>query len=401
MAVDLYRRAFALQPQDREIALGLAQAMEAEGDASAILLLADVVRRFPDWAEGHEQLARMRSEAGDEKDYARSYRQALAARPHDIALRYSYSQTLMRGCRFKEALDELNRARAPLDQDPKLAVLAAMLASESGQLDLATRLLGRIPDDFPGANLARGRHALRMREPDRAAEVLNRAVRECPEDVSAWAHLALAWRLAGHPRQDWLCGQPGLYGWLELEISTGELESIAAVLRGLHRTRAHPIGQSLRNGTQTRGRLFWRTEPEILRLQQAIQRAVERFVGGLPPEDQEHPLLRHRNARLKMEGSWSVRLKESGFHVSHIHPEGVLSSACYVSIPASLGSPETRDGWLELGSPPAELGLDLPPLASFEPQPGRLVLFPSYLYHGTRPFSEGERLTVAFDLTAR
>jgi len=26
------------------------------------------------------------------------------------------------------------------------------------------------------------------------------------------------------------------------------------------------------------------------------------------------------------------------------------------------------------------------------------VLFPSFLFHGTRPFSAGERLSVAFDL---
>jgi hypothetical protein len=32
--------------------------------------------------------------------------------------------------------------------------------------------------------------------------------------------------------------------------------------------------------------------------------------------------------------------------------------------------------------------------------PGRMALFPSYLFHGTRPFSEGERLTVAFDVAA-
>jgi len=28
------------------------------------------------------------------------------------------------------------------------------------------------------------------------------------------------------------------------------------------------------------------------------------------------------------------------------------------------------------------------------------VLFPSFMFHGTRPFAGGERLTVAFDLVA-
>jgi hypothetical protein len=32
------------------------------------------------------------------------------------------------------------------------------------------------------------------------------------------------------------------------------------------------------------------------------------------------------------------------------------------------------------------------------PHVGRLALFPSTLFHGTRPFSAGERMTVAFDV---
>jgi hypothetical protein len=98
--------------------------------------------------------------------------------------------------------------------------------------------------------------------------------------------------------------------------------------------------------------------------------------------------------------SWSVRLAGGGFHAAHFHPGGILSSACYISLPDDLpGSPE-KSGWLEIGRPPPELGLDLPPLATFEPKAGHLVLFPSYLFHGTRPFAGGERLTVAFDLVA-
>ena len=42
--------------------------------------------------------------------------------------------------------------------------------------------------------------------------------------------------------------------------------------------------------------------------------------------------------------------------------------------------------------------VDLPPFRTVEPKPGRLALFPSYMWHGTRPFGEGERLTVAFDV---
>jgi hypothetical protein len=43
--------------------------------------------------------------------------------------------------------------------------------------------------------------------------------------------------------------------------------------------------------------------------------------------------------------------------------------------------------------------VDLPPFRTIEPKPGRLALFPSYMWHGTRPFAEGERMTVAFDVS--
>jgi hypothetical protein len=34
-----------------------------------------------------------------------------------------------------------------------------------------------------------------------------------------------------------------------------------------------------------------------------------------------------------------------------------------------------------------------------EPRPGRLVLFPSTLWHSTEPFAAGERLVVSFDVS--
>ena len=75
---------------------------------------------------------------------------------------------------------------------------------------------------------------------------------------------------------------------------------------------------------------------------------------------------------------------------------GWLSSALYVALPPDLG--ENQAGWLKIGEPQAQLGVDLPPLRTIEPKPGRLVLFPSTMWHGTRPFEAGERLTVAFDV---
>jgi Putative 2OG-Fe(II) oxygenase len=93
-----------------------------------------------------------------------------------------------------------------------------------------------------------------------------------------------------------------------------------------------------------------------------------------------------------------VRLGAQGFHSRHTHVKGWISSALYVELPpaAAMGPPPS--GWLEFGAPPPELNLDLAAYSQIEPVAGRLVLFPSHLWHGTVPFADGERLTVAFDV---
>src|SRR5690606_14817024 len=96
-------------------------------------------------------------------------------------------------------------------------------------------------------------------------------------------------------------------------------------------------------------------------------------------------------------GSWSVRLRAAGHHANHIHDEGWLSSAFYVALPDSVrdAAEGSHAGWLQLGQPLASLGLDLPPRRLVQPQPGRLALFPSYVWHGTRPFADPQpRVTI-------
>ncbi len=158
-------------------------------------------------------------------------------------------------------------------------------------------------------------------------------------------------------------------------------------------------GQSLRGGTQTRGNLFERAEPELARLNAALMAALEDYRAGLPPADAAHPLLRHRDDGWAITGSWSVRLAGGGdHHAPHLHPQGLLSSACYLVLPDAADE-EAQAGWIELGRPAPDLRLDLPPLYTLEPKVGHLALFPSTLYHGTRPFRQGQRMTVAFDVT--
>ena len=84
--------------------------------------------------------------------------------------------------------------------------------------------------------------------------------------------------------------------------------------------------------------------------------------------------------------------------MNHVHPQGWISSALYVSLPPRLAGEAEDAGWFTLGQPQEQLGTGLEPWRKIEPKPGRLVLFPSWMWHGTVPFTQGERLTVAFDV---
>ncbi len=390
-----YRRALEAQPQDLELHLGLAEALEAEGDSSAVEFLATTVQRHPTWAEGQAVLARMRWEAGEGLAFTRALEEALKRTPGNRDLWFALTSALGSADLHAEAADAAACGGAAAGKEPALQLLEALHASESGDLARADRLFAVIPAGVPERSITEARHRIRTKEYERALALADQARTGDEWNVTAWALTGLLWRLTGESRAEWLHGQPGLVAAMQLDLNAGDIEGISECLRGLHRTRAHPIGQSLRGGTQTRGRLFARSEPEIRLLKMTIEQAVEEYWSKLPPQDPEHPLLRHRAKKPQLGGSWSVRLTDGGFHVAHVHPEGVVSSACYLVVPAPGAG---REGWLEVGRPPDSLATGLSPLSVVEPTPGKMALFPSTLFHGTRPFLDGERLTSAFDV---
>lgn len=180
------------------------------------------------------------------------------------------------------------------------------------------------------------------------------------------------------------------------------LAALNSTLDPLHLAKREPVQQSLRGGSQTPGRLFGSSQPVLAVARTALLRAVESWLATLPSVP-GHPFLMRKADGVRLSGSWSVKLWSSGQHVNHIHSQGWLSSAFYVSLPPSVGSQaETggQAGYIQFGQPPVELGLGLPPRRVVRPEPGRLALFPSFMWHGTVPFEDEQpRVTIAFDMT--
>jgi hypothetical protein len=172
------------------------------------------------------------------------------------------------------------------------------------------------------------------------------------------------------------------------------LALLGDTLRALHVTQGQPLDQSVRGGTQTDGPLLMRLDPVIQQLKAVLRTEVRSYIDRLNPESDQFSRRAPRHPRFA--GSWSVRLLGGGYHVPHIHDEGWLSSAFYAGLPPGIGDAEA--GCLTIGEPPTDLDTGLSAQRIIEPKAGRLVLFPSSSWHGTRPFAAGERLAMAFDI---
>jgi hypothetical protein len=69
-----------------------------------------------------------------------------------------------------------------------------------------------------------------------------------------------------------------------------------------------------------------------------------------------------------------------------------------VAVPPAVEDENARQGWIKFGEPSAPVALKQPVRRAIQPVAGRLILFPSYLWHGTIPFhDQAARTTIAFD----
>lgn len=389
----------------------LAEAWLEAGHPDEAMAAADSgVQRFPEHAPLHRIRSRMHWELEAPGDPVQPLWQSARANPGNADLWRTLAELLNRLERKDEARGVLAEARTVGCPDtPELRLLEAMSLAYSGLDDEATRSLDTLDRACPGhtgIKLAFARHLLSNGDPDRAESLCAEVLQHAPLDQLALAYRGTAWQLLGDPREAWLLDYQRMISQVQVPPPSGYastaafFEALGEVLTSLHRTRAHPVEQTLRGGTQTNGFLFRLKHPLLRELEAQIRIAVRETLSALAT-DPEHPFWgrRPRGDAVRFSGAWSVRLASAGYHTNHMHPEGWMSSALYVALPDEVRAAQDQSGHIQFGVPLLDKDLALPPRRVLKPEVGTLVLFPSYMWHGTIPFrSQQPRLTVAFDL---
>ncbi len=366
----------------------------------AVALLEQGVARDPANPAMHFAYNDLLHRLGRDGEFLKSYDSA----PSNPALASGKASFLLKTGRLDEAYgayaDVLKHDPASLEA----SVGAASILNQQGRHGEAIATLQQAVRHHPASallhqNLAAA--ALQARDPQKAAAMAEKSLMLSPVDQTGLAVLGSAWRMMGDARDEMLNSYDELIQAFDLQTPQG-FSSMAAFndelngwLEAMHPKTREPLQQSLRHGSQTRGHMFGRGHDLAEKLKTRIDEAITHYLAGIKP-DARHPFRGRRGQGFRMADSWSSRLVDCGFHINHVHPGGWISSCYYVALPDAVKDETQKQGWIKFGEPNFDAGLGI--RKAIQPVAGRLVLFPSYMWHGTIPFhSSSARTTIAFD----
>lgn len=338
------------------------------------------------------------------------HRRICASLPHSATAFRHFGEVLVESGKYGDAEEQLSEA---LRLDPDDAKAHRLLA-------IALKGLGRLDEA-----LAQSTAAIRLADDDALihethAEVLFQAghLRESADSFiaadrrpgrrsSILANLTIALTELGDSRVADLVDYERFVTtrFIDVPSDFSDLdafnETLHAELAQRHIDRPPPVGQTMRGGTQIRDNLFTNPSGPTALLRQQIGAAIRAYLASLE-RDPEHPFLRNVRPDFRFTGAWSTILGGDGYDGNHMHNEGWLSGVYYVKVP-DLDETEWErgDGCIQFGEPPPRFVSERNRVQRrIRPEPGMLVLFPSYYWHGVRPFHRKglERHSIAFDV---
>jgi tetratricopeptide (TPR) repeat protein len=331
--------------------------------------------------------------------------ETITAHPDEPSLHYIKAQALRYIEGHAAAFAYCESLLQQWPNDTTLLTHTATSATFAGKIEDALQMSRRLADLQPDSGTAlecRVTALLAAGQAGEALSVVEQLMNTNRYDQHTIALLATTYRLLGDDRYAELHDYDDFVrpytlttpkGWSSL---VGYLNDLRSALAERHPYKSHPFRNSLEGGSMIMD--FAGVDNVAIRaLSQALTPAIDAHLQHLGKGDD---ILRSRNTgNWTFNGIWSVYLQPNGFHHDHVHPSGWLSSACYIELPDRLKTGE-KEGWIKFGEP----GIVTQPKLNWDhavkPEVGTIVIFPSYMWHGTIPFGgEQRRMTCALDIT--
>ena len=369
-AIDLYRRAIARAPGDATLRVQLGKALSDSGrETEAEESYREAIAIDPAHPKAHANLGVLRQRAGDLPGAVASYREALRLDGSPPLVHYNLATALRRQGHLRSAIEHVRRVAGQLPAAPAPRMLLADMRLESGDVEgaledcrlcLRHEARSRRAIALEAIALARlGDHAA-----SRALLDLDRLVRLRPVDPP-------------HPYPN------------GADFDAALARAFAHRMEAAGPEAASPAPRPMRSGELFRGA---GGAPGAL-----AARFAESATWYLDrrPRAPRHRFLKWRPRDFHVEGD-ALLLADGQRTEADIREKGWVSGLYAVS---TLRNAEPRPR-VELGAPPPRLGGE----GRFEGrevslEAGRLVLFPSYLFHALRVPEGSERhFVVTFDM---
>lgn len=413
LLADLDRAEEALESLNRAHALGVVTWESALNRGNALLKLyrlqeaeqayLEAVKLQPRSIEAHRNLARLRFMAGDPK-FDRSVAEALAIYGQDIGLYMLRAELARDSGDLAQAESILRSALQSVGESAAISCALSGVLLQLGRMEEAEQEARKAAasDQHPSIieNLV-SVLLMRGRAPE-ALEWIEKVRGDAPREQRWIAYEASAARMLNQSRYEQLYDFDRFVrtyeveapaGWRSIAEFNAELEQ---VLRARHQFMQHPLDQSLRHGSQTARSLLADADPLIKAILKQFDAPLAEYAASIG-NDLAHPLTTRNRSMPVIDKCWSVQLRAQGFHVNHIHPQGWISSAYYVAVPEETQDLAAVSGWIKFGEPKLPIPRATPE-RQIQPASGKLVLFPSYMWHGTTPIhGASPRTTIAFD----
>lgn len=404
----LYRRLLKKKP-DFAPALNLYGILASQrGDAkSAIKRLEQAVRCDGDTIDYRINLGVVLESAGDFSRAYDCYREALDQTPHNEDLLLRLSEAAKESDRFADFATFLT---ALCNAHPGYAsahYLHGMTLAMLHRPDGAAKALQRATALAPNLALAHAHLGSTMMDLSRPSEALA-ACEDClhlhPGNSFALATKAIALAETGSENQrrklidfDTLLDISTLEppaGYADISAFNDALETAVLSHSSL---RLDPNHRSCHFADQTDD-IFQDSAEPFATLERMIRAAAAQYRRKFDPGAAQ-TFLANPVPQTELIG-WATVMRAQGHQSAHIHPTSWLSGVYYVRVPDLVKRGDnSHKGWIEFGQPPDHYPITKEPEITFiEPVEGKLILFPSYLYHRTVPYEDDAlRISIAFD----
>ena len=404
-ALGVFTDALALRPGHAGTLANMGSCLiEAGRYEEALAVLEKALEAAPDHADALNNMGVALARLGRFGAACAAYRRALSLRPEHIETTLNLADALTSSGQADEASELVEKVVGAQPRQLRAANQLGLLREAAGDFSGAVAVLHSAfdpatPNHALGVNLARA--LIRAGRDEDALAVCDRLIATQPSVTTPLA-LALAAldRLGRNAEREALMALDRFVFIHDIQNVDGfaSLDAFNAEL--VRELRAHPSltfepeGLVTRQGRQSDD-LADSDQPALHALAELARSKLGTARNALAAGPADHPFLRAMpdDWTLTM---WGTILSPGGKVGSHIHAPNWMSGVYYPSFPA--GTDDGVEGAFAIGVLPQELGGGGTSVVR-RPRAGRMILFPSFLWHATMPFGgEDERISFAFDL---